>query len=114
MTFGFALIVSALNVYFRDVEHILGALLLPWFFLTPIFYTPETLPGGVARFRWLADALDWGNWVAPYIYVLRDTLFFGVMPSTGQLVFCVLVSAAFLVGGMYVFRRLEPEMAVEL
>jgi ABC-type polysaccharide/polyol phosphate export permease len=114
MTIGFALIVAALNVYFRDVEHILAALLLPWFFLTPIFYTPESLPKGVEQFRWLAEALNWGNWVAPYVEVVRDPLFFGRWPSPSQLAFCVAVSAAFLTFGGWVFRRLEGEMAVEL
>jgi ABC-type polysaccharide/polyol phosphate export permease len=33
---GLALAVSAANVLFRDVEHMVAALLLPWFFLTPI------------------------------------------------------------------------------
>ena len=31
-------IVACLNVLFRDVEHILTAALLPWFFLTPILW----------------------------------------------------------------------------
>ena len=48
MTAGIALALSALNVYFRDVQHILGALLLPWFFLTPIFYSLDQLPDNVA------------------------------------------------------------------
>src|SRR3954447_27052964 len=32
---GMALLVACLNVILRDVEHILAAALLPWFFLTP-------------------------------------------------------------------------------
>ena len=35
---GFALAVASLNVLFRDVEFIVAALLVPWFFLTPILY----------------------------------------------------------------------------
>ena len=114
MSFGFTLIVAALNVYFRDVEHILGALLLPWFFLTPIFYTPELLPEGAERFQWLVDVLDWGNFVAPYVYVARDTLFFGEWPDPAQLGYCAIAAAAFFALGAWVFRRLEGEMAVEL
>ena len=44
LTIGGGLLLSALNVYFRDVEHILNALGTPWFFLTPIFYTYASLP----------------------------------------------------------------------
>ena len=35
---GIALIVSILNVFFRDTEHIVGLLVLAWFFLSPIMY----------------------------------------------------------------------------
>src|SRR5205085_10796593 len=35
---GLALAVASLNVVFRDVEHIVAALLLPWFFLPPVIY----------------------------------------------------------------------------
>ena len=41
---GLALLVACLNVLFRDVEHILTAALLPWFFLTPILWRVSTLP----------------------------------------------------------------------
>ena len=49
MTAGLSLALAALNVYFRDVQHILSALLLPWFFLTPIFYSLDQLPANVPR-----------------------------------------------------------------
>ena len=35
---------------FRDVEHLVAALLLPWFFLTPVLYTLGTL-GAAGRIR---------------------------------------------------------------
>ena len=41
---GLALIVASLNVVLRDVEHLLTAALLPWFFLTPILWSFDALP----------------------------------------------------------------------
>ena len=38
------LVVASCTRYFRDVEPMLGAALLPWFFLTPIFLRLERLP----------------------------------------------------------------------
>ncbi|MEX2395043.1 MAG: ABC transporter permease [Actinomycetota bacterium] len=35
---GVGLIVSVLNVYFRDVQHLLELILLAWFWMTPIVY----------------------------------------------------------------------------
>lgn len=35
---GLAMLVSTANVYFRDTEHIVGLVLLAWFFLSPVMY----------------------------------------------------------------------------
>ena len=35
---GVAFLVSTLNVFFRDTEHIVGLALLAWFFLSPVMY----------------------------------------------------------------------------
>ncbi len=35
---GFTLTIACLDALFRDVEHLIGALLLPWFFITPVFW----------------------------------------------------------------------------
>lgn len=38
---GLGMLVATANVFFRDIEHIIQALLLAWFFLTPIVYPVE-------------------------------------------------------------------------
>ena len=42
---GLSLAVASLNALYRDVEHLVAALLLPWFFLTPVLYSLESDPG---------------------------------------------------------------------
>lgn len=44
---GMAFIFSALNVYFRDLEHILGIVTMAWFYGTPIVYTIDMVPGAI-------------------------------------------------------------------
>ncbi|MCL6444350.1 MAG: ABC transporter permease [Alicyclobacillus sp.] len=44
MAAGFALLVSAVNVYLRDLEHMLSIFLMLWFYVTPIVYSPEMIP----------------------------------------------------------------------
>ena len=44
LTLGFALILSALTVHFRDIRDILANLLTFWFFATPIIYPCERPP----------------------------------------------------------------------
>lgn len=113
LTLGFGLLLAAVNVYFRDVEHILAALAMPWFFLTPIFYTFDTLPGIQARPA-LLDVLYYANPVTPFLASIRDIVFFGSWPSAGDALYCALVAGGVLVLGMWVFRRLERDMAIEL
>jgi ABC-type polysaccharide/polyol phosphate export permease len=43
-TFGFCLLVSSLNVFFRDIGVFVGTLLTLWFFCTPIFYPESIIP----------------------------------------------------------------------
>jgi ABC-type polysaccharide/polyol phosphate export permease len=105
---GAALVVAVLHAYYRDVAPILGAALLPWFFLSPIFFSVERItPGGPERF-----ALEWLNPVAPFIVGVRDVLYAGQVPSVAVLAYCVVAAGIALAGGRALFRRLEPELAV--
>ncbi len=114
LTIGLGLILAAVNVYFRDVEHILQAIGVPWFFLTPIFYTYATLPEAAQQNQTVIEILHWGNPISPFVIAVQDTLFFGVWPSLADSLYCVVAAALFLGVGRLLFRRLEPEMAVEL
>jgi ABC-type polysaccharide/polyol phosphate export permease len=113
-TAGFGLLLSGLNVYFRDVEHILAAIGVPWFFLTPIFYTYASLPAAATQHQTLIDILHWGNPISPFVIAVQDTLFFGQWPTLADSLYCVVASALLLSVGLLAFRRLEREMAVEL
>ena len=114
LTVGAGLVLSALNVYFRDVEHVLAAIGIPWFFLTPIFYTYATLPESAKSHELLVDVLHYGNPIAPFVIAVQDVLFFGSWPTLADSLYCVIAAAVMLVVGVWTFRRLEHEMAVEL
>ncbi|MCB0872183.1 MAG: ABC transporter permease [Actinobacteria bacterium] len=112
-TLGFGLMLAAVNVYFRDVEHIIAAIATPWFFLTPIFYTFSALPTDRAP-QWLLHVLYYGNPITPYVSAIREIVFAGDWPGLGDWVYCAAVAAITLVSGFAIFRRLEGDMAVEL
>jgi lipopolysaccharide transport system permease protein len=111
LTVGFGLLLAAVNVYFRDIEHILGALALPWFFLTPVLFSLDMIP---ADEQWAGDLLHYGNFVTPFILSVRDPLFTGRWPAAGDVAYCAVAAVVVLVAGLLVFRQLEREMAVEL
>jgi lipopolysaccharide transport system permease protein len=110
---GCALIVAVLHAYFRDVAPILAAALLPWFFLTPIFFTPDTLHVGfVHQHPFVGTLLDWFNPIAPFIDGFRSILYYGTAPSLGRIVYAFGAAAIALIAGFAIFRRMEGELAV--
>ena len=110
---GFAWLLAAANVFFRDVEHFLSVLFLPWFFLTPVFYRLEGLPGADDH-QALIQVLRWGNPVTPYVEGLRAALLDGVVPGTFALVYMAVVGPVFLLVGLWVVQRYEDRFAVVL
>ena len=110
---GLSLAVSVLHAHFRDVEPVLAAALLPWFFVTPIFLPVEDLPG-ISDRAWLEDLLQWANPIAPFIEAVRDVLYAGVAPSVGHLAYLLGASALACAGGLWLFRRMERDLAVLL
>jgi lipopolysaccharide transport system permease protein len=107
---GLSLAVASANALFRDVEHVLGALLLPWFFLTPVVYTFGDLPGPHA----LAQAIHWGNFVTPVTEALREALFFGHNPSVGDTLYSIGSALVALALGAFLFSRVDDRLAAEL
>jgi ABC-type polysaccharide/polyol phosphate export permease len=105
---GLSLLVSVLHAYFRDVAPILAAILLPWFFLSPIFFTPDDITNNDAA----RAALEWLNPVAPFITSIRDVIWGGVWPSEPTVLYVVAAGALALAGGAALFRRMEAELAV--
>jgi ABC-type polysaccharide/polyol phosphate export permease len=113
LVLGASLAVSVLHAHFRDVEPVLGAALLPWFFLTPIFIRVDDFPG-VRDHRWVGDLLEWANPIAPFVESLRQILYAGVAPSGGQLLYLAGAGLGALALGTFLFRRMERDLAVVL
>jgi ABC-type polysaccharide/polyol phosphate export permease len=111
---GMALAVASANVVFRDVEHLVTALLLPWFFLTPILYSLEELPGGLEEYDVVVDILRWLNPITPPLYALRAPLFYGELPAASDVLYLIGVAIASLAVGAAVFRRVDDRIVVEL
>ncbi|MBA2504672.1 MAG: ABC transporter permease [Thermoleophilaceae bacterium] len=113
LVLGFSMVASVLHAHYRDVEPVLAAALLPWFFITPIFFRVEDLPG-VSDHRWAGDLLEWANPLAPFVRGLRDVIYSGQAPSTGTLLYMLGAGLIALAIGVVVFRRMERDLAVVL
>ena len=113
-TVGLALMVSAANVYFRDVQHFLGVALAPWMFLTPILYPLNMVPAdreflGIG-YRTLYQLNPMVSWAEAYRNALYDLRF----PSAERWLAIVVATVVVLTVGFRIFRRLEPRMAEEV
>ena len=113
LTGGLALAVAYANAIFRDVEHIVAAIFLPWFFLTPIFYTFDQLPGLVGR-EWIGELLHWVNPFVPVLVAIRDPLFFGEWPPVADVAYALVAAVVSLTLGAVVFTRIDERLASEL
>src|SRR3954464_6666975 len=111
---GLGLIVACLNVLYRDIEHLIAAALLPWFFLTPILWRFAQLPERVQKHHVLLDVLRWGNPLTPPIYAVRDALWLGHAPRAADVIYLVVAAAVALLLGAVVFRSVDDRIAVEL
>jgi ABC-type polysaccharide/polyol phosphate export permease len=111
LVLGFSLGVSILHAHYRDVEPVLAAALLPWFFITPIFLRADEFPGADTH-PWLTDVLQWANPVAPFVDALRQIVYAGVAPSVGEMAYVVGVGAAAVLVGAAAFRKMQRDLAV--
>ncbi|HXH96127.1 MAG TPA: ABC transporter permease [Gaiellaceae bacterium] len=111
---GIALAVACLNVLFRDVEFIVAALLVPWFFLTPILYPLTKVPGASGEHPHVIAVLHWANPLSPAVEAVRAPLFEGTLPFWGDALYLAVACVAALALGAFVFARVDDRIAIEV
>lgn len=107
LVLGFAMIFSSITVYVRDLEHILGVVVMAWQFLTPVMYPIDIVPGKFVYIFML-------NPMTPIVIAYRDILYYSRIPDFGTLIQVFLFAIFFLLLGFYVFDKLQKGFAEEL
>jgi ABC-type polysaccharide/polyol phosphate export permease len=113
LTMGLAFTFATLNVFYRDIEHLLTVLFLPWFFLTPVLYSLESVPAA-ANMPWVVTALRYLNPVTPYVEGIRGALWGGFIVGPAELIYMAVIGPAAAVLGLWVLNRHEDRLAIEL
>ena len=87
-------------------------ILLPLFFMTPVFYSLDSFPRQPPH--WVIDILRYGNPVTPYIEAIRATAIEGTVPGPSLMLYCVVVGPVIAMIGVWFLRRQDDKFAVEL
>jgi ABC-2 type transport system permease protein len=120
LVLGLGLLLSVLNVYFRDVQHLVNILLLMWFYATPIVYPISYVVDADAKHPELFGVhipllfLYRLNPMVRLVQAFRDVLYNPRFPPLFDVFYVLAFGAATLAFGLWTFRRLEGRLAEEL
>jgi len=103
-TYGVSLILSALNLFYRDIQYVLNLLILIWMYLTPVIYPTEIFP---ERYRFIFQL----NPMAVIINAYRQTILGGGSPNLTSLGIALAVSLIITILGYKLFKKLEGVFA---
>lgn len=96
---GLSFILSATNVFFRDVENVLGVFLTIWMYLTPVLYPSELIPENLRTLFFL-------NPMTALVNSYRNTILNGRLPDLGEFIYALIFSLSlFIIGWVYFKKR---------
>jgi lipopolysaccharide transport system permease protein len=106
-TVGLGWIFAVAQVFFRDIQHLVGLLLMLGFWLTPIFYARSSVPD---RF----DIVYQLNPLAHLVSAQREVVLEGRLPALLPLALVGLAGAVLCAIGLAVFARFRSVLSEEL
>ena len=107
MLLGFTFILSSIEMYMRDIEHIVNFILSMAFYVTPILYTPDIFP----------ENLSWVLEINPMAYLVnayRSIFFYQKMPNIYDLGIVSIFSIIIFILGYFIFEKLQKGFAEEV
>lgn len=104
LVLGISWVLSALGVYFRDIQHGIGILVSALLFLSPIFYPVSALPASIQPWIFL-------NPMAFIIEQVRAVVIWGSMPDWGGLALYAGISVVVIWLGFSAFERAKRGFA---
>lgn len=105
---GMALIVSSLNVFFRDIRYIVESGLAVLFWFTPIFYPLSMAHENLPKPVYFVAIL---NPLAGCISSARNVLIRGIPPDQISFTMAAVMAVVVLLLGQYIFRKVQNHFA---
>ncbi len=107
MSLGFVFVLSAINVYVRDVEYIVNFVLTLLFYATPILYDASLIP---ARLQWILNLNPMKHLIEAY----RAIFYYQQSPNLVGLLSLLCIGFGVMILGYVIFKALEKGFAEEV
>lgn len=104
---GASLALTAISIFFGDVREMVQAAMPALLYLTPVIYPLSIVP---ERFRWVIKL----NPLVYIVEIVRDPIYYGIIPSHTTLLVATIVSLGSLSIGWMIFRHLAPRFHAHL
>ncbi|MCL2110075.1 ABC transporter permease [Microgenomates group bacterium] len=104
LTYGIGLMLSAFNLFYRDIQYLINLILLLWMYLTPIMYSVSIFP---EKYRWIFRF----NPMAIFVNAYREVVLSGGWPNFTSLGLALFLSLVLLGVGFKIFKKLEGQFA---
>jgi lipopolysaccharide transport system permease protein len=105
---GFGLWLSALNVRFRDVNHLIPYIIQIWMYLTPVIYSVTLIP---EQYRFLLALNPMTGVVGGFRWALLGSETAEISLTSLLFILSIVISLIVLVSGAIFFRRTERTFA---
>lgn len=97
---GLGLLLSAINVFFRDTSHLYTVFLTAWTYFTPIFYPEDIIP---ERFYFILRF----NPLKHMVKMFRTIVIDGTFPTIKSNLICASAAITMLIIGIWTFKKLQ-------
>jgi lipopolysaccharide transport system permease protein len=110
---GMTLLVSALNVFFRDLQHLITVVMMVWFFGTPIIYPLSMVPPQYQAFIKINPMTIYSSYYRSIFYFVKYPGA-GGFPSLQDTLIAIAITFIIFFTGYLVFKKLEYRFAEEI
>jgi ABC-2 type transport system permease protein len=108
------LLVSALNVFFRDLQHLITIVMMVWFFGTPIIYPLSMVPEQFQPYiKFINPMTIYAAYYRNIFYYVKHPESAG-FPTVLETVTALGITLLIFFVGYFVFKKMEPRFAEEI
>lgn len=100
---GLGLFLSAITVFFRDIQYLWGVFISMWMYLTPIFYPISIIPTEYQSVYKTANPMYW------YVEQFRDLVLYAKFPEIESILMGASISILVLILGAWYFNKKQDE-----